>query len=88
MSIHRFQIESLGRRATRSCSVVRSIMTDSRSVDPGSNPGTSIPRAFWPMNPSSHVDANSLSTRALPSSLEDDEMHHSVNAVILPSSVL
>ena len=25
----------------RSCSVVRSIMTDSRSVDPGSNPGTS-----------------------------------------------
>ena len=41
MSIHRFQIESLGRRATRSCSVVRAIMTDSRSVDPGSNPGTS-----------------------------------------------
>ena len=41
MSIHRFQIESLGRRATRSCSVVRSIMTDSRSVDPGSNPGIS-----------------------------------------------
>mgnify|MGYP004230896809 CR=1 FL=1 len=41
-----------------------------------------------PMNPSSHANANSLRTRALPSSLEDDEMHHSVNAVILPSSVL
>ena len=27
-----------------SCSVVRSIMTDSRSVDPGSNPGTSTNR--------------------------------------------
>ena len=25
----------------RSCGVVRSIMSDSRSVDPGSNPGTS-----------------------------------------------
>lgn len=43
---------------------------------------------IWRMNLSSHVVANSLPTRALPPSLEDDEMHHSVNAVILPSSVL
>ncbi len=34
------------------------------------------------------VFADGFPVRALPSSLEDDEMHHSVNAVILPSSVL
>ena len=39
--LHRFQIQMSIRLTQRSCSVVRSIMTDSRSVDPGSNPGTS-----------------------------------------------
>ncbi len=39
--LHRFQIHLTIRKEKRSCGVVRSIMTDSRSVDPGSNPGTS-----------------------------------------------
>ena len=41
LSRHCFLKRTAGRRESRSCSVVRSIMTDSRSVDPGSNPGTS-----------------------------------------------
>ena len=39
--LHRFQIHLTIRITKRSCGVVRSIMSDSRSVDPGSNPGTS-----------------------------------------------
>ena len=41
LSRHCFLKRAAGRRESRSCSVVRSIMMDSRSVDPGSNPGTS-----------------------------------------------
>ena len=41
LSRHCFLKRTAGRRESRSCGVVRSIMTDSRSVDPGSNPGTS-----------------------------------------------
>ena len=57
----------------RSCGVVRSIMTDSRSVDPGSNPGTStiLPEGVVVLNPSnigtsthSHGVTNSFSVEA------------------------